>query len=166
MLFRSLGIRMVMRNAYLHARGAIIDSNATTVITSIILIWLGSEEVKGFGLTLLIGLGMAGVGYILPITTAIVVLLAIVYFSYQQTMQAYPHGGGSYTVASENLGTGVGLLAAAPVLLAGPRTDFHRMIDAVGVRSEWNVGWDFAWANRDRYLSLLFLARLPVPPLS
>ena len=57
-------------------------------------------------LTLLIPLGMAGAAYILPITAAIVVLLAIVYFSYRQTMQAYPHGGGSYTVASENLGTG------------------------------------------------------------
>jgi amino acid transporter len=68
-------------------------------------------------LTLLIPLGMAGVYYILPITTAIVILLAIVYFSYRQTMQAYPHGGGSYTVASENLGTGAGLLAAAALMI-------------------------------------------------
>jgi amino acid transporter len=68
-------------------------------------------------LTLLIGLGMAGVSYILPITAAIVVLLGIVYFSYRQTMQAYPHGGGSYTVASENLGTGAGLLAAAALMI-------------------------------------------------
>jgi amino acid transporter len=68
-------------------------------------------------LTLLIPLGMAGVAYILPITGAIVVLLAIVYFSYRQTMQAYPHGGGSYTVASENLGTGAGLLAAAALMI-------------------------------------------------
>ncbi len=68
-------------------------------------------------LTLLIPLGMAGVAHILPITAAIVVLLAIVYFSYRQTMQAYPHGGGSYTVASENLGTGAGLLAAAALMI-------------------------------------------------
>jgi SecD/SecF fusion protein len=53
---RGLGLRMAMRNAYDHALSAIIDSNATTVITSVILVWLGSEEVKGFGLTLLIGL--------------------------------------------------------------------------------------------------------------
>jgi amino acid transporter len=46
-----------------------------------------------------------------------VVLLAIVYFSYRQTMQAYPQGGGSYTVASENLGTGAGLLAAAALMI-------------------------------------------------
>jgi amino acid transporter len=68
-------------------------------------------------LTLLIPLGMAGVAYILPITAAIVVLLSIVYFSYRQTMQAYPLGGGSYTVATENLGTGAGLLAAAALMI-------------------------------------------------
>src|SRR3984957_20331627 len=68
-------------------------------------------------LTLLIPLGMAGAAYILPITAAIVVLLAIVYFSYRQTMQAYPLGGGSYTVATENLGTGAGLLAAAALMI-------------------------------------------------
>src|SRR5258708_7845362 len=68
-------------------------------------------------LPLLIPLGMAGVTYILPIIGAILVLLCIVYFSYRQTMQAYPHGGGSYTVASENLGTGAGLLAAASLMI-------------------------------------------------
>jgi amino acid transporter len=68
-------------------------------------------------LTLLIPLGMAGVAYILPITAAIVILLTIVYFSYRQTMQAYPQGGGSYTVATENLGTGAGLLAAAALMI-------------------------------------------------
>ncbi len=68
-------------------------------------------------LTLLIPLGMAGVAYILPIIGAILLLLSIVYFSYRQTMQAYPHGGGSYTVASENLGTGAGLLAAASLMI-------------------------------------------------
>src|SRR3954452_6352156 len=55
-------------------------------------------------LTVLIPLGFAGLSYIVPITTAISVLLVIVYFSYRQTIAAYPHGGGSYTVAHENLG--------------------------------------------------------------
>ncbi len=68
-------------------------------------------------LTLLIPLGMMGARYILPIIGAILVLLAIVYFSYRQTMQAYPYGGGSYTVASENLGDGAGLLAAAALMI-------------------------------------------------
>ncbi|AXC10932.1 Amino acid permease [Acidisarcina polymorpha] len=68
-------------------------------------------------LTLLIPLGLAGVHIILPISAAIVALLVIVYFSYRQTIEAYPHGGGSYTVASENLGAGAGLLAAAALMI-------------------------------------------------
>ena len=68
-------------------------------------------------LTLLIPLGVLGVHYIVPVSTAIVTLLVIVYFSYRQTIDAYPHGGGSYTVASQNLGEGAGLLAAAALMI-------------------------------------------------
>lgn len=68
-------------------------------------------------LTLLIPLGMAGVHYLLPITVAILLLLAILYFSYRQTIAAYPNGGGSYTVASENLGRVPGLLAGAALMV-------------------------------------------------
>ena len=68
-------------------------------------------------LTLLIPLGVAGIGHIVPISAAIIVLLTIVFFSYRQTIEAYPHGGGSYTVASENLGENAGLLAAAALLI-------------------------------------------------
>src|SRR5580692_8668793 len=68
-------------------------------------------------LTLLIPLGAAGVQHIVPISIAIVVLLGIVYFSYRQTIEAYPNGGGSYTVASENLGPNAGLLAAAALMI-------------------------------------------------
>ena len=68
-------------------------------------------------LTLLIPLGMAGAAYIWPVTIGIVILLCIVYFSYRQTISAYPQGGGSYTVASENLGHRAGLLAAAALMI-------------------------------------------------
>jgi amino acid transporter len=68
-------------------------------------------------LTLLIPLGLLGVQYIVPVSTAIVILLTIVYFSYRQTIEAYPQGGGSYTVASQNLGEGAGLLAAAALMI-------------------------------------------------
>jgi amino acid transporter len=68
-------------------------------------------------LTLLIPLGVAGPAYAVPISTLIIVLLLIVYFSYRQTIEAYPHGGGSYTVARENLGTVFGLLAAAALIV-------------------------------------------------
>ncbi len=68
-------------------------------------------------LSLLIPLGLMGVHYIVPIISAILILLTIVYFSYRQTIAAYPGGGGSYTVATENLGTGAGLLAAAALMI-------------------------------------------------
>jgi len=68
-------------------------------------------------LTLLLPLGLMGVHYIVPVSSAIIVLLFIVYLSYRQTIEAYPQGGGSYTVASENLGAKVGLLAAAALMI-------------------------------------------------
>jgi amino acid transporter len=67
-------------------------------------------------LTLLIPLGLLGVRYIVPISAAIITLLVIVYFSYRQTIAAYPSGGGSYTVARFNLGASASLLAAAALL--------------------------------------------------
>ncbi len=68
-------------------------------------------------LTLLIPLGLLGVRYIVPVSLAIIALLGIVYLSYRQTIEAYPQGGGSYTVATENLGQGPGLLAAAALMI-------------------------------------------------
>jgi amino acid transporter len=67
-------------------------------------------------LSLLIPLGVLGVRYIVPISVAIITLLVIVFFSYLQTIAAYPMGGGSYTVARSNLGAFAGLLAAAALL--------------------------------------------------
>src|SRR6202795_2998079 len=67
-------------------------------------------------LSLLIPLGLLGVRYIVPISAAIIALLVIVYFSYRQTIAAYPSGGGSYTVARFNLGAPASLLAAAALL--------------------------------------------------
>ena len=55
-------------------------------------------------LTVLCPLGRRAAHYIVPISLGIIALLAIVYFSYRQTIEAYPGGGGSYTVARENLG--------------------------------------------------------------
>src|SRR6202165_1616871 len=68
-------------------------------------------------LALLISLGAMGVAYIVPITISIIALLLIVYFSYRQTIEAYPQGGGSYTVAGKNLGPFAGLLAAAALMI-------------------------------------------------
>ena len=62
---------------------------------------------------------LAGAGALaltLPITVGIIVVLAIVVTSYQQTIRAYPSGGGSYVVASDNLGRFPGLMAAGALL--------------------------------------------------
>lgn len=68
-------------------------------------------------LTLLLPLGAVGLGYVVPITATIITILLIVYFSYRQTIAAYPNGGGSYTVAKENLGGQAALLAGAALAL-------------------------------------------------
>ncbi len=69
-------------------------------------------------MSLLIPLGLVGVQqHLMPIFGAILLLLTILYFSYRQTIEAYPNGGGSFTVASENLGDGAGLLAAAALMI-------------------------------------------------
>src|ERR1700710_626245 len=68
-------------------------------------------------LTVLLPLGAAGLNYIGPLTAVILALLAMLYFSYRQTIAAYPVNGGSYTVAKENLGTWSGLFAAAALMI-------------------------------------------------
>jgi amino acid transporter len=91
------------------------------VLTGIPMLGLDALGSAAYGpeaaLTLLIPLGAAGLGYIGPISALIIALLLVVYVSYRQTIAAYPLGGGSYTVAKENLGTTAGLLAAAALLL-------------------------------------------------
>ncbi|MDE3112788.1 MAG: APC family permease [Chloroflexota bacterium] len=62
---------------------------------------------------------LAGVGALtltMPITLVICGVLAIVVASYQQTLRAYPNGGGSYIVASDNLGPFAGLVAAGALM--------------------------------------------------
>ncbi|HEX2985598.1 MAG TPA: APC family permease [Caproiciproducens sp.] len=58
-------------------------------------------------------IGIASYGPLMGIAAAIVGLLIILSFSYRQTIDCYPHGGGSYSVASDNLGRVPGLVAAA-----------------------------------------------------
>lgn len=61
-------------------------------------------------------LGASALQYVVPLSAVIVGLLVLVGISYQQTIHAYPGGGGSYTVAKENLGTQAGLVAAGALL--------------------------------------------------
>jgi amino acid transporter len=91
---------------------------------------------------------LAGAGALaltMPITVLIVIVLAIVIVSYRQTIAAYPSGGGSYIVASDNLGTLPGLTAAAALL-----TDYVLTVAvsvAAGVAALTSV---FPWLFADR----------------
>ncbi len=60
--------------------------------------------------------GTLAFGYVFPIAIAIVVLLAIVTVSYEQTIHAYPGGGGAYIVSRDNLGELPALVAGAALL--------------------------------------------------
>ncbi len=97
------------------------DEQKVGVFAGIPMLGLDALSSSAYGpeaaLTILIPLGALGLVYIGPIIGVILALLTILYFSYRQTIAAYPGGGGSYTVAKENLGTPAGLLAAAALLL-------------------------------------------------
>jgi len=99
-----------------------------------------------FILATLVVAGVAAFTYAIPISLVIATLLAIVAFSYRQTIHAYPTGGGAYIVAKENIGATAGLVAAASLLVdytltvsvsisagvlaitsAFPRTDVYRV---------------------------------------
>ena len=98
-------------------------------------------------MTVLIPLGAAAAGYAFPIGLSVIVLLGIVYFSYRQTIEAYPNGAGSYTVARENLGEHAGLLAGAALMVdyllnvaVGISTGVGALISAVPVLEPHTLG--------------------------
>src|SRR5690349_10674539 len=68
-------------------------------------------------LRVLMASGLAAMSLVTPIGAVIATMLAIVVFSYQQTIHAYPSGGGAYIVAKENLGRLPSLIAAASLLI-------------------------------------------------
>src|SRR2546423_5596941 len=114
---------MSLRDVLFGARLASYEEEHQRVgtIAAIPMLGLDALSSSAYGpeaaLTLLLPLGVLGVLAIVPITAVIIGVLLIVYFSYRQTITAYPLGGGSYTVAKENLGTSAGLLAAAALML-------------------------------------------------
>jgi amino acid transporter len=102
-------------------------------------------------LAVLLTAGVAALAWSLPISIAIVLLLATVAFSYRQTIFAYPSGGGSYIVAHDNLGELPGLVAAAALAVGYILTvsvsiasAVDQLVSAVGVllpfRVELGVG--------------------------
>jgi amino acid transporter len=97
------------RHERLHKRVAlaVFSSDAMSSVA------YATEEI----LLILVLAGAAAVHLATPIALAIAGLLVIVGISYQQTIHAYPSGGGSYIVARSNLGTVPGLIAAAALLV-------------------------------------------------
>lgn len=67
-------------------------------------------------MVILAAAGTVAFGYVFPISLAIVSLLVIVAMSYEQTIHAYPDGGGAYIVSRDNLGQLPALVAAAALL--------------------------------------------------
>lgn len=61
--------------------------------------------------------GAVALGYVFPISLAIVILLMIVTISYEQTIHAYPGGGGAYIVSRDNLGESTAQIAGAALLM-------------------------------------------------
>jgi amino acid transporter len=70
-----------------------------------------------FVVATLVVAGTAALVYAIPISLVITALLAVVAFSYRQTIHAYPTGGGAYRVAKENISPMAGLIAAASLLV-------------------------------------------------
>jgi amino acid transporter len=91
------------------------------VLAGVPLLGLDALSSASYGpeaaLAILIPAGVIGLAYVSAIIAVILALLAMLYFSYRQTISAYPNGGGSYIVASENLGRHAGICAAASLML-------------------------------------------------
>ena len=68
-------------------------------------------------LRVLILVGAGALSFSSPISMVIAAILAIVVFSYRQTIHAYPGGGGAYIVAKDNLGETPALIAAGALLI-------------------------------------------------
>lgn len=95
---------------------------------------------------ILVPAGAFGLNYLLPVTFAILALLFVLYLSYRQTIVAYPNGGGSYTVAKENLGEKAGLLAGAALMLdyilnvaVGISAGVGALVSAVPALHDWTL---------------------------
>src|SRR2546429_8009453 len=86
---------------------AVLSSDALSSVA------YATEEI----LRVLVLVGAAALGYASPIALVIAAILAIVVFSYRQTIYAYPSGGGAYLVSKDNLGEMPALIAAASLLI-------------------------------------------------
>lgn len=102
--------RALPTSALKHEKFPILFGLAILASDAISSVAYATEEIL---LVLIPVIGTAAFGKVLGISAAIIGLLAILVFSYRQTIDAYPNGGGAYTVAKENIGKTAGLIAGA-----------------------------------------------------
>ncbi len=98
-------------------------------------------------LVVLITAGAAGLPLVVEISAGIVLLLAIVGFSYRQTIHAYPNGGGAYIVAHENLGQTAGLIAAASLMIDYVLTVAVSVSAGVFAITSLANTWGYTWLS-------------------
>jgi amino acid transporter len=105
-------------------------------------------------LAILVVAGTAALGVSIYTALAIALLLSMVAFSYRQTVHAYPHGGGSYNVSSQNLGKKVGLVSASALLIDYVLTVAVSIVaGAQGITSALNAsGYDNVVTNVGNFL--------------
>jgi amino acid transporter len=102
-------------------------------------------------LAVAVAYGQAGAfHYVIPVSIAIAVLLAIVTVSYRQTIHAYPTGGGAYIVAKDNLGTTPGLVAGASLLVDYVLTVSVSVAAGVAAITSAAQGTSLAWITEHK----------------
>ena len=97
------------------------DRNRLTALEGLAALSLDALSSVAYGpeaiVIVLAAAGTVGLAYTLPVTVAIVVLLAVLVISYRQVIAAFPGGGGAYAVAGRHLGRMPSLIAAASLIV-------------------------------------------------
>ncbi len=97
------------------------ESHRLTTLSGLAALSLDALSSVAYGpeaiVIVLMAAGTAGLAYTLPVTSAIVILLAVLVVSYQQVIAAFPGGGGAYAVARTHLGRMPSLIAAASLIV-------------------------------------------------
>src|SRR6202012_2731956 len=97
------------------------DRHRLTAVEGLAALSLDALSSVAYGpeaiLVVLVAAGVAGLHSTLPVTGAIVVLLAALVVSYRQVIEAFPNGGGAYAVSKAHLGTQASLVAAASLIV-------------------------------------------------
>jgi amino acid transporter len=97
------------------------DRHRLTTLSGLAALSLDALSSVAYGpeaiVIVLVAAGSAGLGYTLPVTLAIVVLLSVLVISYRQVIAAFPNGGGAYAVSRTHLGRNAALIAAASLIV-------------------------------------------------